>query len=263
MDKVDYSNTLIYKIYCNDATNLDLYVGHTTNFVKRKLAHKYCCNNKKINNKLYNTIRQNGGWDNWKMDIVGFYNCDNLHEAKVKEQEFFISLNATLNSIEPISSKPIKTPVAKTVVDAAATTDVAVATTDVAVATVAGVADTVATVADTNKKFSCKTCDFNTTNKKDWKRHIKTQKHKTNESPTTTINPHLKCNCGKIYKHSSSLSLHKKTCTVIPNELLPNNDLSDRELLIMLLNDNKEFKNIIMEQNNTIMTLIENLQQVN
>jgi len=102
MDKVDYSNTLIYKIYCNDASISDLYVGHTVNFVQRKLAHKYYCNNEKINNKLYNTIRQNGGWDNWKMDIVGFYNCVNLHEAKIKEQEFFIPLNGTLNSIEPI-----------------------------------------------------------------------------------------------------------------------------------------------------------------
>ena len=123
--------------------------------------------------------------------------------------------------------------------------------------------DNVSDMACMNKKFTCKTCDFNTTNKKDWKRHIKTQKHKTNESPTTTIIPHLKCNCGKIYKHSSSLSLHKKSCTFIPNELLPNNDLSDRELLIILLNDNKEFKNIIMEQNNTIMALLSNLQQIN
>lgn len=88
-------------------------------------------------------------------------------------------------------------------------------------------------------------------------------KHKTNESPTTTINPHLKCNCGKIYKHSSSLSLHKKTCTFISNELLPNNDLSNRELLIMLLNDNREIKKNIMEQNNTIMALMTNLQQIN
>ena len=55
--------------------------------------------------------------------IVGFYNCANLHEAKIKEQEFFISLNATLNSIEPISSKPIKTHV----VTAAAATDADVA----------------------------------------------------------------------------------------------------------------------------------------
>jgi hypothetical protein len=121
--------------------------------------------------------------------------------------------------------------------------------------------DTVVTAM--SKKFSCKTCDFNTSNKKDWKRHIKTQKHKTNESPTTTIIPHLKCNCGKIYRHSSSLSLHKKTCTFIPNELLPNNDLSNRELLIMLLNDNKEIKKNIMEQNNTIIALMSNLQQIN
>lgn len=36
------------------------------------------------------------------------------------------------------------------------------------------VAADVSDIACMNKKFSCKTCEFNTTNKKDWKRHIKT-----------------------------------------------------------------------------------------
>ena len=33
---VDYSNTYFYKIVCRDVSIPDMYVGHTTNFSKRK-----------------------------------------------------------------------------------------------------------------------------------------------------------------------------------------------------------------------------------
>ena len=32
-DIIDYSNTIIYKIYCKNETITDIYVGHTTNFL--------------------------------------------------------------------------------------------------------------------------------------------------------------------------------------------------------------------------------------
>ena len=57
---IDYSNTIIYKIICNNATITDLYVGHTTNFVQRKSLHKSACNNLKNNLRLYKKIRENG-----------------------------------------------------------------------------------------------------------------------------------------------------------------------------------------------------------
>ncbi len=38
--EIDYSTTIIYKITCNDSNVTDKYVGHTTNFVQRKHAHK-------------------------------------------------------------------------------------------------------------------------------------------------------------------------------------------------------------------------------
>ena len=104
---IDYSNTIIYKITCKDASITDKYVGHTTNFVQRKHAHKQSSQNNKTSNydtKLYRVIRDNGGWANWKMEIINFYNCKNQYEARVKEQEHYIDLNATLNSIEPLNS---------------------------------------------------------------------------------------------------------------------------------------------------------------
>lgn len=72
---IDYSNTIIYKITCKSPDVNEVYVGHTTNFVQRKYAHKQACINTKTSNyncKLYQVIRNNNGWDNWNMEIVNF-----------------------------------------------------------------------------------------------------------------------------------------------------------------------------------------------
>ena len=74
----------------------------------------------------------------------------------------------------------------------------------------------------TNKKpltnYSCTICDFNSSNKKDYNRHLSTAKHKnlikTNEKTQIKTNAFM-CSCGKIYKHSSTLCAHKKTCNYI------------------------------------------------
>jgi hypothetical protein len=72
------------------------------------------------------------------------------------------------------------------------------------------------------KTFICENCDYNTLNKKDFKKHEQTIKHKMSENPTETYLknpiPVYKCKCGKQYKHSSTLSTHKKNCKNIPDE---------------------------------------------
>ena len=113
--EIDYSNTIIYKITCKDLNVKDLYVGHTTNFVQRKHSHKQNCNDVKNPTpcKLYQVIRDNGGWNNWKMEIVSFFECKDHYEARKKEQEYFVLLNATLNSIEPMPKPKMIVPVEK------------------------------------------------------------------------------------------------------------------------------------------------------
>ena len=111
--EIDYSNTIIYKITCKDPNISDVYVGHTTNFVQRKHAHKQSCINNKAPNhtcKLYEAIRNNGGWINWNMEIIHFCNCADHYEARKKEQEYFESLKATLNSLEPFPKPKVKKP---------------------------------------------------------------------------------------------------------------------------------------------------------
>jgi len=104
-DNIDYSNTIIYKIYCNNNTITDTYVGHTTNFYVRKYQHKNSCNNSKNMLKIYKTIRENGGWDNWNMMEIAKYNCNDSTEARIKEQLHYEELQSTLNSCPPYVDK--------------------------------------------------------------------------------------------------------------------------------------------------------------
>ena len=48
---IDYSKTLIYKlVHKEDYDNENIYIGSTTDFVKRKNSHKSCCNSEIIKN---------------------------------------------------------------------------------------------------------------------------------------------------------------------------------------------------------------------
>ena len=99
---IDYTKTIIYKIVCNDLNITDVYVGHTTNFINRKAKHKSDCNNpnsKSYNFKIYNSIRNNGGFENWSMiEIEKFQDCNDINEASAKERYYYELLNAKLNT---------------------------------------------------------------------------------------------------------------------------------------------------------------------
>ena len=106
------------------------------------------------------------------------------------------------------------------------------------------------------KKFVCDTCDFKCSKLSDWNRHIITLKHKNLTNPNASLikkEPTFKCECGKIYKHSSTLSAHKKKCDAIKSELVPetNNIVSNcmitPELIVELIKDNSEMKKLMIE----------------
>ena len=101
---INYQNTVIYKIVCNDLNMKELYVGHTTDFKRRKSEHKKVCvseNNKYYNLKIYRTIRENGGWDNWTMIEIEKYPCNDSKEATARERYWFEILQAKLNMMFP------------------------------------------------------------------------------------------------------------------------------------------------------------------
>jgi hypothetical protein len=108
--EMDYSNTVIYKIVCNDLNITECYVGHTTNFIQRKYKHKKNCTNNSnkhntYNYKIYQTIRTNGGWNNWSMIEVEKYPCNDFNEATARERYWYEQLNAMLNTNYPARTK--------------------------------------------------------------------------------------------------------------------------------------------------------------
>jgi hypothetical protein len=105
------SKYIMYKLCCLDPNITDEYVGSTTNFKNRKSRHKKNCNNpnsKEYNFNVYQTIRENGGWENWNMIQIEEYPCNNKREAKSREEFWRKELKATLNMIKAFTTKEEK-----------------------------------------------------------------------------------------------------------------------------------------------------------
>ena len=113
-------------------------------------------------------------------------------------------------------------------------------------------------------KFVCEICDVITNNKKDYNKHLLTRKHQ-NVYKCLQKNPLTKyvCDCGKEYNYRQSLYVHKKKCTVpFPIEASASASASASSAVVhtettavvdVLINENKDFKNLILElmKNNT------------
>ena len=93
-------NYIIYKIICDDLPDF-IYVGSTCDFNYRKRQHSQHYkdeNDKAYNFKLYTTIRENGGWENWRM--IQIHQAPNVtkREAEAIEEDYRVELKANLNS---------------------------------------------------------------------------------------------------------------------------------------------------------------------
>jgi len=97
-------NGRIYIIKSNN--NENIYVGSTTiPLIDRWRTHKN--DYKKYNNKLYNYIRENGGIENWYIELYEEICVNNKEELRTKEREI-IQLIGTLNKNNPISTQEEK-----------------------------------------------------------------------------------------------------------------------------------------------------------
>ena len=101
---IDYSKTIMYKIVSNDLEITDCYVGSTSDFTKRKWAHKAGCTKEQNRAYMYNVyvfIRNNGGWDNFSMVEIEKFPCIDGNESRSRERFWIEKLNATLNKVIP------------------------------------------------------------------------------------------------------------------------------------------------------------------
>lgn len=107
---IDYETTpiIFYKFVCENPEIKSYYVGHTTNFNRRKIEHKSRCYNKNAkhyNLKIYEIIRENGGWDNWTMIEISSQICLNKSDACKIEQYYIEELQANMNMLNAIYNK--------------------------------------------------------------------------------------------------------------------------------------------------------------
>tara|TARA_B110001450_G_scaffold252310_3_gene273865 strand:- start:7774 stop:8529 length:756 start_codon:yes stop_codon:yes gene_type:complete len=91
---------IIYKICCDECDFI--YVGSTQNFTRRKQQHKNNTGSNDVTKnrlKLYKTINEYKGWENWRM--IRLEECDSSiqtkRQAEQKEEKWRVKLNATLN----------------------------------------------------------------------------------------------------------------------------------------------------------------------
>jgi hypothetical protein len=114
-------------------------------------------------------------------------------------------------------------------------------------------------VPECSDNFCCNTCDYNTSRKSQFERHLSSDKHKYRQLATNSnqkvpeCSAAFNCECGKKYKDRTGLWRHKKKCVAdidIYNkeELSIKNDTDNKdELINYLIKENQEFKNLIME----------------
>jgi hypothetical protein len=105
-----------------------------------------------------------------------------------------------------------------------------------------------------SSNYECKFCNFKCSNKNDYSRHLITRKHKILSNTTEKDFKNLECficDCGKQYKHHSSLWNHKKKCTFIKennNETQNQNNITP-ELILEIIKQNHDFKELLIIQN--------------
>lgn len=121
------------------------------------------------------------------------------------------------------------------------------------------------------KKFHCEKCDYTCIKQSDYNKHLLTRKHQmvTNGNGMVTKNSphHFTCGCGNVYRHKSGFCRHKRTCDFTPKTSSPSticdedntdDNPSNPDLVMMLVKQNQEFKDLIVTQNNQIIELSKN-----
>ena len=118
-----------------------------------------------------------------------------------------------------------------------------------------------------DKEYTCEICNFVTVSKYNYDRHISSIKHNKDTVPEK-INIHSCAYCDACYSTASGLWRHKKKCS---QKLLNDASIkpvinsfverdSGRELVEFLLKENKEFKQIIIDQGKQMIELAKSQQ---
>jgi hypothetical protein len=97
------------------------------------------------------------------------------------------------------------------------------------------------------KKFICEKCDFECCKKGDYNRHILTPKHLLLTEKHQNTSNHNCLYCDKKYKSRVGLWNHKKKCTQNINKETEETDITDKNLILTLIQQNNELQKQMLE----------------
>jgi hypothetical protein len=114
--------------------------------------------------------------------------------------------------------------------------------------------------------FYCKICDYSTCKKSNYNNHLRSAKHKksmfSNEIKPILSSKFTCQQCNKEYKDYSGLWRHKKKCNKENNENKENKENKEEkdvnQLVTYLMQENAEFKQLLIDQNKQIIELSKN-----
>jgi len=115
--------------------------------------------------------------------------------------------------------------------------------------------------------YYCEKCDYECSKIYNWKKHLVTSKHNLETNGHDLVAKSGKkwqsysCEkCTKNFTTNSGLWKHKKTCNINESSIneLNNIDITDSNIIIQLIKQNEDFKNLLIEQNKTIIELSKN-----
>ena len=115
-----------------------------------------------------------------------------------------------------------------------------------------------------SSNFCCKKCNYLTSRKSQYERHLSTDKHKRlqNNDAGTILNKKYICDCGREYKYRQGLYNHRKSCkgekketTIIENQENEEN-VDYKSMFFEIIKKNNEFQDLLMKQSQQISELI-------
>ena len=106
-----------------------------------------------------------------------------------------------------------------------------------------------------SKCFFCEKCNYNANRKSDLLKHYKSKKHNDTKLDTNKVS--YDCECGRKYKYHSGYYRHKKTCNFekenISSEIIENEGIDYKDLIITLIKENNDIKEIMKKQQDQLM----------
>ena len=115
------------------------------------------------------------------------------------------------------------------------------------------------------QQFCCDKCDYLCSKKSSWTQHLLTSKHVKANLGLMKANKEYACEkCTTKFKHQSSYCRHKKKCQET-TAILPKDEPTDKELIVMLLKQNSQLieQNAVLTKNGISNTISHNTNSLN